>query len=203
MYGYSSATDYPSLAVTIDPGHASGYVELKAGQGANGSGRWGDYFSAARDPSDGSRAWVAGAYGTPGGWGTYIAALSTTPFTIANPTPAPPTGGGSGGSGADTTPPTVTALPSVGRAGDAVHLRYRLSDNSKRTRERIRIRHLAKVIATFQTRLLPIINGGVYYATWKSQPTAPAVSSFCVTAFDPAGNESQPSCATLHLAGGR
>lgn len=210
IYGYSSAADYPSLGVLIDPGHQSGYLELKAGQGPDESGRWGDYFSAARDPSDGSRVWVAGAYGAPGGWNTFIAALSTSPFTIPNPTPAPPpspTGGGggsgTGGGSTDVTAPHVIALPSSGRAGSSVRLRYRLSDDSHHSRERIRIRHNGQVIASIQTRNAPIVNGSAYFVTWAAPLSAPAALSFCVVSYDPTGNESAPSCAPLRLAGGR
>jgi hypothetical protein len=212
IYGYSSAGDYPGLGVVIDPGRASGYLELKPGQGPDESGRWGDYFSAARDPSDGSRVWVAGAYGAPGGWGTFIAALSTAPFTIPNPTPTPPPpsgggtgsgGGGLGGGTTDVSAPHAVALPSSGTVGSIVHLRYRLSDDSHHSRERIRIRHYGQVVASIETRNAPIVNGSVYFVTWKSPVGAPAALSFCVVSYDPSGNESVPSCAPLRLAGGR
>lgn len=204
IYGFSSPNDFPGLAVTVDPGHQSGYSQLRAGQGADTSGRWGDYFSAARDPRDGTRVWVAGAYGLSGGWGTFIAALSTTPFTIPNPTtPTPPPSSGGGGFIADTSAPVVRAIPSSGRVGSVVHLRYRLSDNSRRTRERIRVRHAGRVIGSAQTQMAAIVNGSAYYVTWNAPLTAPAHSSFCVVATDPSGNESQPSCAPLLLTGGR
>lgn len=200
IYGYASSNDYPSLAATINPGQGSGYLELKAGQGANESGRWGDYFSAARDPSDPSRVWVAGAYGKARSWGTFIAALSTSPFTIPNPTPPPQPGGTRGSDGSrDSTPPRVTALPSAGRAGSPVRLRYRLTDNSHRSRERVTIRHAGKVMATIRTALSRITSGRTYFVTWRAPRTAPASLSFCVVAYDPAGNQSAPSCAQLRL----
>ena len=112
IYGYSSANDYASLAVTIDPGRASGYSELKTGSGADESGRWGDYFSAARDPSNPSRVWVAGEYGENGGWGTFIAALSTTPFSIPNPTPPPAPSPPATTTSTTTTTTSTTTTPS-------------------------------------------------------------------------------------------
>jgi hypothetical protein len=193
IYGYSSVGDYPGLASTIDPGHATGYIELKAGEAANESGRWGDYFSAARDPADTNRIWVAGAYGKSGSWGTFIAALAASPFAIPNPTPPV---------SQDLSPPYVVALPSSGRANSVIHLRYRLSDDSGRSRERIRVRRGGQVIATVRTALARITNGDIYYSTWRAPTGASATLSFCVVAWDPSGNQSTPSCAGLHIIGG-
>lgn len=201
VYGYSSSADYPGLGATIDPGHGSSYSDLIQGTAANTSGRWGDYFSAARDPSDGSRVWVAGAYGASGGWGTYIAALATTPFSIPNPngtgTGAAP--GASPSPAGDTTPPRVRALASAGHRGSVVQLRYRLRDDSNRTRERIRIRARGVTIATVNTSLSRIRNGAEYFASWRAPLKAPTALSFCVVAFDAAANASQPSCASIRL----
>lgn len=191
VYGYSSANDSPSLAATIDPGRTSGYVQLKAGESADESGRWGDYFTATRDPLDGSRVWVAGAYGRAGGWGTYIAALSASDPS----NPPPPTTDAP----ADTEPPTAKALPSIGRAGLPAHLRYRLFDKSERLRERIRIRNRGSLVATVRTELSRIQNGSTYFALWRPPRGARGGFSFCVTAYDATGNASRPSCAALRV----
>lgn len=195
VFGYSSPRDYPGLAATVDPAVSQAYLQLKPGQGAVRGGQWGDDFAAARDPRHSNRIWVAGAYGQPGGWGTYIAALSTTPFSIS-----PPTGGTAG---RDRTPPHVTALRSTGVRGGPVRLAYRPSDNSHRVRADITVRHLGRVVAIVQTPLQQIANGRRYWAVWRSPRNAPTALSFCVVAFDGSGNRSRPSCAPLRLTAGR
>jgi len=39
--------------------------------------RYGDYFTASRDPSIGSMIWVAGEYHSTATWSTYIGQLNT------------------------------------------------------------------------------------------------------------------------------
>lgn len=193
VFGFSSPSDFPGLAADIDPGHASGYTELKAGVAANTSGRWGDYFSASYDPVDNTRVWVAGAYGKPGGWGTYIAALGGSPFAIPNPTPppaAPPP--------AVSRPPVVVAIASGGQRGTGIKLRYRLSTPAERSREIVRVYKGGSLVATLRTSMSSITNGSVYYTVWNAARSAIA-SSFCVTSIDPTGTASKASCAGLHL----
>jgi hypothetical protein len=194
VFGFSSPTDFPGLAADIDPGHASGYTELKDGVAANTSGRWGDYFSASYDPADNTRIWVAGAYGKPGGWGTYIAALATSPFTIPNPTPplTPPPPMSS-------RRPVVVSIASAGRVGTRVKLRYRVSNDSERSREIVRIYKEGALVATVRTSMSSISNGSVYYAIWNAPRSAKA-AAFCVTSIDPAGVASKASCASLRLS---
>ena len=174
VFGYSSPNDYPGLAVSVDPGSSNSYTTLAQGVAPNESGRWGDYFSAASDPTNPSRVWVAGAYATPKGWSTTIAALSLAPFSInpppgqkPQPTPKP----------SDTTPPRVHAQPSRGIAGSNIRLTYYLSDNSSVTHERVRIRHLGRLIATIPTRSSRIVNGSPYYVVWHAPRTAPPILS--------------------------
>ncbi len=193
VFGYSSPRDYPGLAATVDPAVSNAYLQLKPGQAADRSGHWGDYFAAARDPRHSNRVWVAGAYGRPGGWGTYIAALSTTPFSIPRP-------GGTPAGTRDRTPPRVSAIRSAGVRGRPVLLRYRLSDNSRRVRTSISVRRLGHVVAVVQTPLQRIVNGRAYWATWRAPRTAPTALTFCVIAFDGSGNRSKPSCAPLRLS---
>lgn len=95
IYGYSSATIYPSLAVT---GQASGASAgtlapaqvLKQGNADDTSGRYGDYFGAAIDPSYTTTAWVAGEYhsnatGNCGYcWSTFIGSMTgVADFAVA------------------------------------------------------------------------------------------------------------------------
>jgi dockerin type I repeat protein len=68
VYGFSSKTStYPSLAITgqmtIDsPGTLNSPRTIRSGTSDDDSGRYGDYFGAAVDPSDTSLVWVAGEY---------------------------------------------------------------------------------------------------------------------------------------------
>jgi hypothetical protein len=67
IYGFSSPTIYPSLGVTgqrvTDP--ANTFMQpltVKAGSASEGTDRYGDYFSAVRDPSDQMLLWFGGEY---------------------------------------------------------------------------------------------------------------------------------------------
>ena len=76
IFGYSSSTIYPSLAVTgqavNDPANTlEPSIIIASGSVADTSGRYGDYFGAASDPSA-SNVWVAGEYHTGMPWSTFI-----------------------------------------------------------------------------------------------------------------------------------
>jgi hypothetical protein len=84
IYGLSSATSFPSLAVIghakNDPAGALGLPQtLKAGTATDTSTRYGDYFSAALDPANPSIVWVAGEYhsNTEGVCGSFGSCWST------------------------------------------------------------------------------------------------------------------------------
>jgi hypothetical protein len=93
VFGYSSAAETPGIAVIANPSDPNANWEtITQGAGANESGRWGDYFGIARDPSDGTHVWVAGPYGTGGAsWSSTVAAIGQLPFSITPPTAPPPT----------------------------------------------------------------------------------------------------------------
>jgi len=81
IFGYSSSTSYPSLAVTKqatnDPVNTlESPVILASGTVADTSGRYGDYFGAASDPSV-AKVWVAGEYHTSATWSTFIGSTDT------------------------------------------------------------------------------------------------------------------------------
>jgi len=68
IYGFSSTSIYPSLAVTgqaaNDPANTlAPAVTVARGTADNEDGRYGDYFGAAVDPNDPTQIWVAGEYG--------------------------------------------------------------------------------------------------------------------------------------------
>jgi hypothetical protein len=83
IYGYSSSTIFPSLAVTgratSDPiGSLAQPKNLKLGSADQTTGRYGDYFGAGVDPSSTTTVWVAGEYtsNTGGVWSTFIANMT-------------------------------------------------------------------------------------------------------------------------------
>jgi hypothetical protein len=181
----------------MNPGSATGWSLLARGTGPNTSGRWGDYFGAARDPSEPSRVWITGQLGSaaagPGGWETTVAALAAAPFTIFPPTqPTPPP------TAVDTAPPTVRALAGSARRGALAKLRYRIWENSTETREAITIRRGGKVLASKSTAFGDVISGDLYYAEWRvPKKLRPGRLRFCVVSNDRTGNRSDPACASL------
>ncbi len=90
VYGYSSSTIFPSLAVTGQAvggpaGSLAAPQTLKTGSAADTSGRYGDYFGAGLDPANPTIVWVAGEYhssttGTCGSfgscWSTFIGSIT-------------------------------------------------------------------------------------------------------------------------------
>ncbi len=97
VYGYSSSTIFPSLAVTgqavTDPANSLTPPQtLKAGSDADTSTRYGDYFGSGLDPSNPTIVWVAGEYhsittGTCGSfgscWSTFIGSITlVTPIPV-------------------------------------------------------------------------------------------------------------------------
>ena len=129
VFGESSSSEFPGVMVAdrsgTDPPNTIGTPQVvRAGEApetlaCSGSVcRYGDYFGAARDPSDPGIVWVAGEYGTASGWATFIAAMAeTVRFTLSYSVQ----GGGSGYtspiltyvSGGQTTNATLTTTPSV------------------------------------------------------------------------------------------
>ncbi|MGB6672591.1 MAG: hypothetical protein WBE34_09165, partial [Candidatus Nitrosopolaris sp.] len=87
VFGYSSYAVYPSILVSTrvysdkvssieDPQY------LKLGAAHELSNRYGDYFAASSDPSNGSMIWVAGEYHSRETWSTYIGQLNTVKQSI-------------------------------------------------------------------------------------------------------------------------
>jgi hypothetical protein len=76
VFGRSSASEYGSLRqtgrrVNDAANDLQGSVLVKAGESAETSGRWGDYFGIGRDGGDGSTVWGYGMYaGTGNTWKT-------------------------------------------------------------------------------------------------------------------------------------
>ena len=80
IFGYSSYSRNPSLLISkhLSSDSSSSIQEpqiLKLGTSNELSDRYGDYFAASPDPSDGSKIWIAGEYHTMPTWSTYIGEL--------------------------------------------------------------------------------------------------------------------------------
>lgn len=101
----------------------------------------------------------------------------------------------------DTVAPTVRALASTGKRGQAARLRYRASDNSGKARKDVTVYRGKKAIARIRSPLGPA-HGDVlyYYATWRvPRSLARGSLRFCVRAADATGNSSRRSCAALRI----
>ena len=99
----------------------------------------------------------------------------------------------------DVTGPSVAALPSAGRRGGPVRLRYRVSDDSGLTRERIDIFRSGRRVAILRTPFAPSGPGVVFWATWRLPVKAAGRWTFCVRAWDPVGHTSPRRCAPLRV----
>src|SRR2546428_9668477 len=84
LYGHSSLSLFPTLEVTgrlatMPPATLAASVLLVAGTAADYTGRWGDYFWAATDPSTPNTFWVSGEFRTISlfqGWSTQVGEIS-------------------------------------------------------------------------------------------------------------------------------
>jgi secreted trypsin-like serine protease len=100
----------------------------------------------------------------------------------------------------DTRSPAVRALPSSGRAGARVALKYRVHDDfSTTTKERIRVYDGTRVLTTINGRRGPSEEGVVYELLWKTPAFLVGRFRFCVESTDESGNRSAPSCAAVRL----
>jgi hypothetical protein len=95
--------------------------------------------------------------------------------------------------------PYVAALASTVTPGRPALLNYAVFDDSGKTRERLAVRDRNKhVIAKWATPLRTTHPVKTYSVSWKVVPANVAKSwKFCVTAYDPSGNHTGPSCAPV------
>jgi hypothetical protein len=98
----------------------------------------------------------------------------------------------------DNQPPNLQALKSKGKSGKKAKLRYRVSDNSGETRERIQVIRRGKVIEDITTQFGPA-TGNTYFVVWKVPKRVKGKMQFCAVSQDRAGNNSQTSCAQLKI----
>jgi uncharacterized repeat protein (TIGR01451 family) len=132
----------------------------------------------------------------------------TTTTTIATTTTKTTTGGTPTGLNGDGTPtkkqdkrkPTAQALLTPAKRGAVAKLRFKIYDDKGVAKALATVKHGSIVIGRASTGYGPVAAGSVYYVGWHV-PTKAAKGhySFCVTAFDRAGNKSAQSCAPLAL----
>lgn len=195
VFGFSSSSDYPSVAaVAVRPdGSFSPSVVLSVGRAPQTSQRYGDYFGAAPQPDDSSFVWTSAEIGlaiggNTNGWGTVVTKLS---LTAMPPPPNPPRS-------SDTRPPKVRALAGTYRPGARVELDYRVRDNSGESREVNKVYTASgRTLATIPTRFSDRSDGGIFYVIWRAPKTVKGTLRHCVRAWDRAGNASGLSCAPL------
>ena len=102
---------------------------------------------------------------------------------------------------ADQRAPRVTALPSTGARGTIVRLRYRVTDDSGKSREWATVFQGTRKLAVVQGRLDEADPEALFYfLPWKApRGLAAGALRFCVQAADGTGNTSARSCARLRL----
>jgi hypothetical protein len=102
---------------------------------------------------------------------------------------------------ADQAAPRVTALPSTGARGQMARLRYRVRDASGRSREWAAVFRGKRRLTTVRGPLDEADPSVLYsFLRWRvPRSLAPGTLRFCVTAQDPTGNRSKPSCARLRI----
>ena len=102
----------------------------------------------------------------------------------------------------DATAPKVTAFTAKAKRGKPVKLTYRVSDNSGKSVEFVRVYGPNFLLyATLTSPMGPARAGTRDSVTWKVPKKIPARAlRFCVLAADPSGNQSRPSCAPVRIA---
>ena len=99
----------------------------------------------------------------------------------------------------DAVAPEAQAFKSVGKAGSRTSLRYFAYDDSRTSREHITIYFRGRPLAQIRTRWTRRLNSNTVVVRWQSPRARRGLLRFCVTATDPSGNRSKPSCAPLVL----
>jgi hypothetical protein len=96
----------------------------------------------------------------------------------------------------DITRPQVRALSASGKVGHSLRLRYRTADNTHHTRERITVSRNGNVLSSWSKKMRFAYWSTTQYVSWT--PHSAGSYSFCVRAFDPAGN-SRRDCAGVSI----
>jgi hypothetical protein len=95
--------------------------------------------------------------------------------------------------------PRVHAFAAHVKRGAKVDLVYDVSDDSGTSREVVRVYAGSRVAATLRSPLERVQSGTLDAVHWRAPARPGASYRFCVTATDPAGNASKPSCAPIRV----
>jgi Tol biopolymer transport system component len=99
----------------------------------------------------------------------------------------------------DVSAPKVRALVSDVEAGRIGRLRFTTSDDTGRTSVYIRIFDGRRLIDYRSDTERRRISGHTYSVGWRSPYRLSSKARFCISAYDPSGNESQDSCAPIRV----
>jgi hypothetical protein len=151
--------------------------------------RYGDYFSAARDPSDGAVVWVGGEAGTDGlgrgGWSTDVASVVVTP---AGSTPPAVAG---------LAPPGVRALGTTVRRGATVTLAYRALGDGDVVQAVVTVQNSKKAFVYRTTTPKTALRSRRRYVVKWPAKKARGAFTFCVRTRSITGMQSPRSCAAI------
>jgi hypothetical protein len=94
--------------------------------------------------------------------------------------------------------PTLRVFAAKGRRGKIVRLRYRVSDNSGETTERISVYRRKHVLRRYTRPLRTTGSAVAYWINWHA-PRKAGTYRFCVRATDRSGNQTRLLCAKITL----
>jgi hypothetical protein len=98
----------------------------------------------------------------------------------------------------DREPPHVSTLRATARHGTRVGLRFRIWDDSGKTREVLTVWKAKRKLVTIKVPLLPIVYRQVYTVRWRVPAKLRSFrGKFCAIGIDEAGNRSKRSCSLL------
>ncbi len=97
----------------------------------------------------------------------------------------------------DSSPPTVKALPSSGRAGTKIKLLYQVADDSGVSRDEITVYRGGTLLHRELIKWGKAEQGKTYFVRWRPPRGTVGTLRFCVRSKDRAGNWSGRSCAPL------
>jgi hypothetical protein len=97
---------------------------------------------------------------------------------------------------ADTAPPQIKTLAGSAHRGTVAKLRFRVFDNSGKSRERLTIWNGTTRLALIRVPMRTVVYRHIYTAPWPVPSTLTAgLRKYCAIASDPAGNHSHRSCS--------
>lgn len=170
-----------------------------SGTGTRYSGTFAQFNSCKRAPVDGQATWTVKAQGGKQRLVFCMTKSGEPPGMVFDP---PFCSELTAVGGADTEAPDAKALPGTGIHATTVKLQYNVADDGGKAREQLTVRKRGTVLFRHATKLHAVqkdlkFSGG-FFARWVA-PDTPGTLTFCVRAWDAAGNASRESCAPLRI----